>query len=129
MVDNNRSLPKYILLTLVTCGIYSWIFLYRLIKDINIICDGDGNETPNLPKLILLSIVTCGIYTWIFYYKLGNRIYENAGRYGLSFSENGTTILMWQLFGMLLCGIGPFIAMNIIIKNTNSLATAYLAKA
>lgn len=129
MVDNNRSLPKYILLTLVTCGIYSWIFLYRLIKDINIICDGDGNETPNLLKLILLSIVTCGIYSWIFYYKLGNRIYENAGRYGLSFSENGTTILMWQLFGMLLCGIGPFIAMNIIIKNTNSLATAYLSKA
>lgn len=129
MVDNNRSLPKYILLTLVTCGIYSWIFLYRLIKDINIICDGDGNETPDLLKLILLSIVTCGIYSWIFYYKLGNRIYENAGRYGLSFSENGTTILMWQLFGMLLCGIGPFIAMNIIIKNTNSLATAYLSKA
>ncbi len=128
MVKNNRSLLTYILLTLVTCGIYAYIFLYELIKDVNVICEGDGEETPGLLMFILLTIVTCGIYSWIWYYKLGNRLAKNAPRYGLAFSENGTTILMWQLFGALLCGIGPFIAMNIIIKNTNALATSYLAK-
>ena len=128
MVKNNRSLLTYILLSIVTCGIYSWIFLYELARDVNVVCAGDGEETAGLLKLILLTIVTCGIYAYIWYYKLGNRLANNAQRYGLSFQENGTTILVWMIFGSLLCGIGPFIAMNIIIKNTNALATGYLAK-
>ena len=125
MVDNNRSLLKYILLSIVTCGIYSYFFIYQLAKDVNIICAGDGKETAGLVKFILLSIVTCGIYSFIWMYAIGNRLAENAPRYGLNFTENGTTILMWYLFGILLCGIGPYIAMHIIIKNTNALATAY----
>lgn len=43
----------------------------------------------------------------------------------MNFQENGTTVLLWDLFGIFLCGIGPFIAMNIIIKNTNSICMAY----
>lgn len=125
MVKQDRSLGMYILLSLVTCGIYSWIFLYELAKDVNVLCQGDGEETPGLVKLILLSLVTCGIYAYVWYYKLGNRLCANAPRYGLTFQENGTTILMWQLFGILLCGIGPFVAWNIIIKNTNALAMQY----
>ena len=125
MVNQERSLLKYILLSLVTFGIYGLVFLHGLAKDVNTVCDGDGKETAGLLKLILLTIVTCGIYSWIWYYSLGNRLAENAPRYGLTFMENGTSVLMWQLFGSLLCGIGPFIAMNIIIKNTNALASAY----
>lgn len=125
MVKQDRSLGMYILLSLVTCGIYSWIFLYELAKDINVLCQGDGEETAGLVKFILLTMVTCGVYAWVWYYKLGNRLCSNAPRYGLTFQENGTTILMWQLFGILLCGIGPFIAWNIIIKNTNALAMQY----
>ena len=76
-------------------------------------------------QFILLSILTCGIYSWIWQYSLGNRLAANAPRYGMNFQENGTTVLLWDLFGILLCGIGPFIAMNIIIKNTNSICMAY----
>lgn len=43
----------------------------------------------------------------------------------MTFHENGTTVLMWLLFGSLLYGIGPFIAMNILIKNTNKICEAY----
>jgi len=125
MVDNNRSLLTYIVLSVITCGIYGLYFLYKLALDVNTICNGDGKETAGLLKLILLTIVTCGIYSWYWYYSLGNRLAENAPRYGLNFVENGTTVLCWQLFGAFLCGIGPFVAMNIIIKNTNALATAY----
>ena len=78
-----------------------------------------------LVQFILLSILTCGIYSWWWQYSLGNRLAANAPRYGLSFTENGTTILLWLLFGSFLCFIGPFIAMNIIIKNTNSICMAY----
>lgn len=125
MLKTDRSLLSYILLSIVTCGIYSYYFIYKLAQDVNICCDGDGETTSGLAAFILLSIVTCGIYSWIWLYKLGNRLSQNAPRYGLSFPENGTTVLMWQIFGVVLCGIGPFIAMNIIIKNTNKLCAAY----
>lgn len=126
-VDANRNLAMYILLSIVTCGIYKYYFLYRLAADVNIICDGDGKQTAGLLQYILFSIITCGIYSWIWYYSLGNRLSENAPRYGLQFAENGTTVLLWKIFGVLLCAIGPLIAMNIIIKNTNALANAYNA--
>lgn len=70
-------------------------------------------------------MITCGIYAWIWYYNLGNRMAENAPRYGLNFQENGTTILLWYVLGSCLCGIGPFVAMHIMIKNMNALAYAY----
>ena len=97
----------------------------------------NGGQTPppyrgerlkddrGLASYIILSIITCGIYAWYWYYKLGNRLANNAGRYGLGIQENGTTVLMWCIFGTLICGIGPFIAMYILIKNSNMICNAY----
>lgn len=124
-LKTDRSLLLYIILSFVTCGIYSLYFIYALARDLNIVCEGDGRTTGGLVKLILLSAVTCGIYGWIWWYGVGNRLAVNAPRYGMTFPENGTTVLMWMLFGSLLCGIGPFIAMHIIIKNMNMLCGAY----
>lgn len=121
----DRSLIAYILLNLITCGIYGWYFLYALARDVNVVCAGDGKTTAGLVKLILLSFITCGIYSFFWYYNLGNRLSANAPRYGLNFQENGTTVLLWMVLGSMLCGIGPFIAMHIIIKNTNALCGAY----
>lgn len=90
-------------------------------------CAGDQQETAGLVKLLLLSLITCGIYAFIWYYNLGNRLAANAPRYGLNFTENGTSVLMWMIFGSLLCGIGPFVALNILMKNTNQIANAYIA--
>lgn len=124
-LKTDRGLVSYILLSIITLGIYSYYFLYTLARDINIACKGDGGKTSGLVAFIVLSLVTCGIYAWIWYYQLGNRLAENAPRYGMQFQENGTTILLWLLFGSLLCGIGPFIAMHILIKNTNKICAAY----
>lgn len=124
-VKADRSLIGWLLLSIVTCGIYSYYFLYCLARDINIMCQDDGDSTPGLAAFILLSFVTCGFYAYYWYYKIGNRLQANAPRYGLMFQENGTTVLMWQIIGVLLCGLGPIFAMNIIIKNTNALATVY----
>lgn len=124
-LKTDRGLLGYILLTFITCGIYSYYFIYSVARDVNTACEGDGKSTGGLLKFILLSIITCGIYSWVWQYSLGNRLAANAPRYGMSFQENGTTVLLWDLFGILLCGIGPFIAMNIIIKNTNSICMAY----
>lgn len=120
-----RSLLTYILLSLVTCGIYSIIFWYKYADDMNKTCNGDGKETQNYLIVILLSLVTCGIYSYIWFYGIGNRLQENAPRYGLNFSENGTTILLWLIFGSFLCGIGGFYAIYLLIKNMNEVADRY----
>lgn len=127
-IKTDRNLLLYIVLTIVTFGIYGFYFIYKLAQDINIMCVDDGEKTGGLIAYILLSYITCGIYSYYWMYKIGNRLYNNAPRYGLRFDENGTTILLWCVVGLLLCGIGPFIAMYFIIRNTNAMATAYNAR-
>ncbi len=121
----DRSLFMYIVLSIITCGLYGYYFVYKMAHDVNIACEGDGESTSGLVKFIVFSFLTCGIYSLIWEYGLANRLSSNAPRYGLSFPENGTSILMWTIFGALLCGIGPYIAMNILIKNTNKICNAY----
>ncbi len=124
-LTENRSLGMYVLLSIVTCGIYAWYFIYKMAHDTNIACAGDDETTSGLVMYIVLSVITCGIYSLYWQYKIGNRLAANAHRYGLTFQENGTTVLMWEIFGVCLCCVGPFIAMNILIKNTNKICHAY----
>lgn len=124
-VTENRDFVLYVILTIITCGIYGLVFLYSMIQDVNTVCDGDGEHTRGLMGLILLSLVTCGIYSFYWYYCLGNRLAKNAPRYGMSFQENGTTVLLWMVIGSLLCGLGTWVATYIIIKNCNQLCAAY----
>ncbi len=124
-LKTDRGLIIYILLGIITCGIYGYYFLYSMARDVNIACEGDGENTGGLVEFIVLSFITCGIYSIIWQYKLGNRLATNSFRYGMNFQENGSTVLMWDIFGSLLCGIGPFVGMNILIKNTNLICAAY----
>lgn len=124
-LKDDRGLASYIILSIITCGIYSYYFIYKMAHDVNIACDGDGENTSGLVAFILLSFITCGIYAWFWYYNLGNRLAANGPRYGLSIQENGTTVLLWQIFGAFICGIGPFVAMHILIKNSNKICNAY----
>lgn len=124
MVDTNRSLLKYIVFSIFTCGIYGLYFIYALARDLNAVCDGDGEETSGLVQFIFFSIITCGIYTFYWYYKVGNRIHANAPRFNRLVDENGTTVLLWMVIGQLLCGIATIYADYIIIKNMNTLTRA-----
>jgi len=120
-----RSFGIYLLLSIITCGIYSIIFWYQYTEDINEICRGDGHESPNYIIVMLLSIITCGIYGYIWYYSQANRLQAAANKYGIFIQGNGTTVLLWMILGSLLFGIGPFIAFYILINNMNQVAIAY----
>lgn len=113
-------------------GIYNLIYtvfiilFYRnWIEDINLICDGDGQHTTEVLKYYLLNLVTFGIYTYFWEYSLQNRLKGNAPRYNVIISESGSTILLWDLLGGLLLGIGPLISLHIMFESTNRLAFAY----
>lgn len=124
-----RSFWKFLLLSIVTCGIYEIYFMYKYTEDINTMCAGDGEETTNYIAVFFLSLITCGIYYWVWIYKLGNRMQNNAPRYGFYISESGTTLLLWSAIGTLLCGIGPLIAIYYMVTNINQFSGAYNALA
>ena len=124
-LDSNRSLLKFIFFNLFTCGIYNLIFIHDLARDVNVACEGDGKETAGLLKLIVFGFLTCVIYTWYWYYSLADLLQDNAPRYGMQFKEGGTAVLLWFIVGIVACGLGPFIAMNILITNANAICMAY----
>ncbi len=121
----DRDIVMYILLSIVTCGIYSYWYIYTLSQDANTICAGDNEETPGLLIFLLLSLVTCGIYSYYWMYKLANRLQANGPRYGLTIQEDGSDVLLWLVLGIFTCGICAYFAMNIIIKNMNALSASY----
>lgn len=113
-----------LLLSIVTCGIYYYVYLYQMTRDLNTMAGNDDKHVD--PALaVVLSLVTCGIYSYWWYYQMGNRM-QNMGRANnITVEESGTTYLLWILLGSLICGIGPLIGMYLFIKNFNNLAFAY----
>ena len=127
-LKTDRSLIAYVLLSIITCGIYGYYFIYTVARDVNIACDDDDEETAGLGMFILLSFITCGFYGLWWEYKLGNRLQKNGPAYGLDISENGTTILLWRILGCVVCFVGTFIGSYILIKNVNLICAAYNQK-
>ena len=127
-LKDDRSLVVSILLTIITVGIYYFYFIYRLAKDTNIACADDGMNTRGLALYLVLSIITCGIYSLYWEYTLMERIAGNAPAYGIEITEKGSTVLLWDVLGYITCSIGRFIALHIIIKNSNKLFHAYNEK-
>ncbi len=122
-----RSFWAWIGLTIITCGIYNFFFLYKFTQDINTMCANDGKDiNPIFP--VVLPIVTCGIYSWIYLYAVGNRLQATGHANGVNVTENGTTYLLWAIIGAFVAGIGVFVAYFLMIKNFNQLAEGYNSK-
>ena len=122
-----HGLAGLIILSIITFGIYGLYWIHKIAKDVNAICEGDGKKTSGLLKYFLLSLITFGIYSLVWVYMLGERLQDNAQKYNLTIKESGGTILLWLILGSFVI-VGPFIALHIIIKNTNALADEYNKK-
>ena len=122
-----RGLVGFIILSFITFGLYGLYWIYKLAKDVNAICDGDGKNTGGLLKYLFFGMITFGIYDFVWLYMLGDRLQDNAPRYNLQFKESGAAVLLWTIIGSCII-VGPFISMHIIIKNTNALAEEYNKK-
>lgn len=101
----NRNIALYIILTLVTCGIYSLFWNVNLNNDF---AEHNGKE-KNGWMIILLSIITCGIYYFVWIYRMGEEIEKAGGK------NEGIVYLLLSLFGF---GI---IAMALIQHQENEL--------
>lgn len=114
-----RSMLRYVLLTLFTGGIYRLYFYYKLSLDVEAISEGDGLRGINYVAAILLSSLTFGLYNLYWLYKLGQRMHVNAPRYSVKMQENGCDILILNVLS------GGLISAYEMIKYMNRIALEY----
>lgn len=67
-----RSIALYIVLSVITCGIFGFAWLVMITNDIKKLT-GDQNATSG-GVCLLLTIVTCGIYGLYWAYKMGDNL-------------------------------------------------------
>ncbi len=107
-----KNLVLCIVLGLLTCGIYSYYWLYTLTEDVNTL-SGDPNATSG-GMVILFNILTCGIYSWFWLYKQGDRIDQIKASRGIAASNSG---LLYLILGLVGLGIVSFAMMQNEINN------------
>ena len=114
-----RDMVKFVILSLLTAGIYPLYFYYKLSMDINAVCKGDGKESESYLVAVALSAITLGAYKVYWVYKLAQRLHVNAPRYDFKMVQTGKDIAVLDAFSA-----GSISAWE-LIKNMNKIAKKY----
>lgn len=125
-LKTNRGLLKYILLGLITFGIYPIVVMSSVSTDINVIASRyDGKKTMHYCLLcFVLTGITCGIAPIVWYHKLSDRIGTELKRRGISYSFGAGTFWGWNVLGALI-GVGPLVYTHKLFKAMNLLSENY----
>ena len=128
-LKTNRSLLKYILISMITFGIYAIVVDSAVSSDINIIASKyDGKNTMHFCLMsFVFSPLTLGIYAFIWYHKISNRIGNELARRGINYNFSATDFWLWGVLGSFII-IGPFIYKHKMLASMNMLAEDYNIK-
>lgn len=122
----NRSVVKYILLSVITFGIYGLICMMNVSKDINTVAsEHDGKKTMNYLLMCIICPFTLGILSFVWYHKFSNRLKEESIRRGLPCNFSAKTFWGWNVLGVLLCGVGPIVYFYKLFKTMNAINEDY----
>lgn len=123
-MKEDRSLLFYIVLSILTLGIYRLFFWYEYARDMNIVCAGDGRKTRGIIAQIVFSILTLGTYDRIWIYGAGDRIFFNCAKRNIPNTVSGGSVLLWSTLGVFIL-VGPFICTYQLITGLNQLCIDY----
>ena len=98
-VVQNRSIAVAIILSIITCGIYSIVWFVGMVNDVNRVCN-DEKSSQGGGTVFLLTLITCGIYGLVWFYQAGGRMSRAGQKYGMTISDNGVLYLVLMLFGL-----------------------------
>ncbi len=128
-LKTDRSLFWYIILNMITLGVYNLYFIYSVSKDINMACYDDDRYTDGVVLYIILCFITFGLYSFVWGCLASNRIKNNFYKYsGAVCRIDAKNYIFWNTFGILLLGLGPIIAKYKFINAINDLNFAYNVK-
>jgi uncharacterized membrane protein len=125
-LTRNRSLLKYILLSIVTFGIYSIVFMSVISTDINTIASRYDNRHTMHYCLIffLLGPITLGIMTIVWTHMLCNRIGRELQRRNMGYNFDASTFWLWGVLGAFII-VGPFIYLHKMCVAMTKLQESY----
>ena len=89
----NRGLAKFIILSILTLGIYALVVFAHISEETNVVCSRyDGQKTMNYWLLVfIVGPLTLGIGYLVWHHKLCARIGSELTRRGLDCSAQATT--------------------------------------
>lgn len=105
---SKRSIPLAIILSIVTCAIYTLYWEIKLTDEMNTIL-GKTHATSGVMALIY-TIITCGIYGIYWLYKMGQNVDEVKGK-------TGDTGILYIILGFIGLGIIPMALMQDTIND------------
>ncbi len=128
-LKTNRGLLKYILLSIITFGIYPLVIMSCISSDINLIASKyDGKKTMHYCLVFFIfSWLTFGIVPIVWMHRLYARIGREIRRRGISYSVGAGTFWGWGVLGSFIF-VGPFIALHKLFKAMNLLSADYNQK-
>ncbi len=128
-LKTNRGLLKFILLSLITFGIYGIVVMSSISTDINLIAGrADGKKTMHYCLVyFIFSWLTFGIVPLVWYHKLSDRIGLELKRRGLAYNFGAGTFWGWNILGAFII-VGPFIYTHKLLQAMNLLSADYNAR-
>lgn len=97
-MDKSKNVGLCVVLTLLTCGIYGFIWMASLANTVNEL-SGTDNPTSG-GKVVLFSLLTCGIYAWFWVYKLGSQLDIIAQNNNKPTNNRSLIFLLLNLVGL-----------------------------
>lgn len=125
-LKTKRGLIKFILLSLITFGIYALVFYSRISTDINLIASRyDGKKTMHFCLLtFIVAPITLGIGAIVWNHRISARIGRELSRRGIGYSFGASTFWLWNVLGSLIV-IGPFVYLHKLCKSMNLLCADF----
>ena len=96
MIPVKRNIVMYVILTLVTCGLFG-LFWMIVLNDDSLAAAGEFGTSGG--TVVILTLVTCGIYGIYWSYQLGQRVDRINAGYGRYTDNSGLLYLLLCIFG------------------------------
>lgn len=125
-LKTNKSLLKYILLSIITFGIYGLVVMSSVSNDVNIVASRyDGKKTMHYCLLyFIVGPITLGIASIVWAHKISNRIGNELKRRNIDYSFSCTDFWLWNVLGAMIL-VGPFVYYHKLFKATNLMCADY----
>lgn len=109
MLKTNRGFIKFLLLSLITFGIYGLYVIHKMAQEANL-ADTSTKKVGGLIFYLIFTVLTCGIYYYYWNYKVCEKFANNVRNAGKTPRITGGGWLLWYIFGALII-VGPIVAL------------------
>ncbi len=125
-LKTNKGLLKFILLSIITFGIYGIVVFSYISENINQIASKyDGKKTMHFCLLIfLVAPITLGIAYFVWCHRLSARIENELSCRNIAYRFGASTFWLWRVLAGLII-VGPFVFWHKLFKATNLLCENY----